>query len=308
MTTWPQAHQIANLAAAQAHGDLDIDPTVFPVDVYRAIGDAGIVLVWRPLPRLFGMYVNEPGSRPGILLNNGIDPATQRHTAAHELGHHVLGHGTQADLDLDPLTERRTGWTAVEKAAEAFASWFLMPRRAVLAALSQLGRERIERPADVYLLSLLLGTPYRTTVRHLPNIRLVSRDRANSWMTVPPNRIKASLDPSIETPPSRVPDVWVINRRFADSVITVGIGDRLVVDLYNHADRVEASPGLRAIPTTGTTGSGRETCPALLEVAEVDPLDVGMVTVRSAGSAADWSVNLRFDLRRPTGIARRWVT
>ena len=109
MTTWSQAHRIANLAAALAHGDLGTDPGQFPVDVYSAIGDAGIILMWRPLPRLFGMYINEPGARPGILINNGLDHASQRHTAAHELGHHVLGHGTHADLELDSLTVQPTG-------------------------------------------------------------------------------------------------------------------------------------------------------------------------------------------------------
>jgi Zn-dependent peptidase ImmA (M78 family) len=126
MSTWTQAHRIANLAAAQAHRDLGIDTNCFPIDVYRAIEDAGMVLMWRPLPRLFGWYF--AGPRPGILLNNQLDYGSQRHTAAHELGHHILGHGTRADLDLDPLTDRRAGWTEVEKTAEAFASWFLMPR------------------------------------------------------------------------------------------------------------------------------------------------------------------------------------
>lgn len=52
MSTRTEAHRLANLAAAQAHGDLGIDPASFPVDVYGAIGDADVMLIWRPLPRL----------------------------------------------------------------------------------------------------------------------------------------------------------------------------------------------------------------------------------------------------------------
>jgi hypothetical protein len=312
MSTWPQAHRIANLAAAQAHGDLGIDPTRFPVDVYRAIEDAGIVLMWRPLPRLFGMYFDEPGSRPGILLNNQLDHAGQRHTAAHELGHHILGHGTRADIDLDPLTDPRAGWTEVEKTAEAFASWFLMPRRAVLAALSQLGRERIEEPADAYFLSLLLGTPYRSTVRHLPNLRLASRDRAQGWFKVPPNRIKASLDPAVHTPPSREPDVWVINRGFADTTITMRIGDRLVVELDDSDDHIDNPPELRKIAARrtpvmlGAMRRRREVTPALFEVGEAVPASGGLITVRPASGDKAWEVGLSIG-GRELGITQRWV-
>lgn len=312
MSTWAQAHRIANLAAAQAHGDFGIDTNRFPVDVYRAIDDASVVLMRRPLPRLFGMYFDEPDSRPGILLNNQLDHGSQRHTAAHELGHHVLGHGTRADLDLDPLTDRRAGWTEVEKTAEAFASWFLMPRRAVLAALSQLGRERVEEPADVYLLSLLLGTPYRATVRHLPNLRLASRERAQGWFTVPPNRIKAGLDPAVDVPPSREPNVWVINQGFIDTTITMYTGDRLVVELDDSADHIGSPPGLRRLSARrtlvmlGATRRKREVVPALFEVADAASVGESLITVQPASGDKEWKVTIEI-CSRELGITRRWI-
>jgi Zn-dependent peptidase ImmA (M78 family) len=310
MSTWTQAHRIANLAAAQAHRDLGIDTNCFPIDVYRAIEDAGMVLMWRPLPRLFGWYF--AGPRPGILLNNQLDYGSQRHTAAHELGHHILGHGTRADLDLDPLTDRRAGWTEVEKTAEAFASWFLMPRHAVLKALSQLGRERIEEPVDVYLLSLLLGTPYRSTVRHLPNLRLISRESAQSWLKVPPNRIKSGLDPGVDAPHSRKPDVWVINRSFADSTITMRIGDRLVVELDESSDQIDGPPGLRKLPAKrtpvmlGAARRIREVVPALFEVVDAAPESGGLITVWPVSGDKVWVVGLNI-AGRELGITRRWI-
>ena len=42
----------------------------------------------------------------------------------------------------------------------------------LMAALDRLGIKELRSPADAYQLSLLLGVPYRTMVRHLPNIRL----------------------------------------------------------------------------------------------------------------------------------------
>src|SRR5260370_25986165 len=115
--------------------------------------------MWRPLPRQFGAYLAEAGSRPGMLINNGLPFAAQRQTAGHELGHHCLRHGTRLDADLDASHTRPAVWTKEEKTAEAFAAWFLMPRKAVMAALTRLGLERPLEPLDVYRLSLLLGTP-----------------------------------------------------------------------------------------------------------------------------------------------------
>jgi Zn-dependent peptidase ImmA (M78 family) len=243
MTTWLQAHQAANFAAAQAHADLGVDPATFPIDVYAAIAAADVMLMWRPLPRAFGLYLDNPGSRPGILLNNQLEPAVQRHTAGHELGHHLLGHGSRVDVDLDLFETTRRGWTEPEKAAEAFAAWFLMPRRAVLAAMRALGRTDLSRPEEVYQLSLLLGTSYRSTARHLLNLRLCSREQSRSWMAVPPNRLKQRLDPGC-APVSRAPDVWRVDRRLAGATVTVSPGDRLVVDL-----------GDATVDPTGTAGS-----------------------------------------------------
>lgn len=246
MSTWLQAHRMANLSAAQAHGDLGVDPSRFPIDVYGAIEAADVLLMWRPLPRAFGMYVDSPGSRPGILLNNRLEPAVQRHTAAHELGHHYLGHGSRVDIDLDPFSTPRRGWTDIEKAAEAFAVWFLMPRRAARAALAQMDLERPCEPEHVYQLSLLLGTSYRSTARHLVNLRLAGDRQARDWMAVPSNRIKQRLDPA-QRPTSRAPDVWVVNRRFAGTTLTAGAGDRFVIDPGGAPGTLRLSGDLTAV-------------------------------------------------------------
>lgn len=314
MSTWTEAHRLANLAAAQAHGDLGIDPAIFPVDVYGAIGDADVMLIWRPLPRLFGMYLDEPGSRPGVILNSELDPAAQRQTAAHELGHHVLGHGTRADVDLESLLERRSGWPDVEKAAEAFASWFLMPRRAIAAAMEHLDLDRLDQPMDVYRLSLLLGTSYRTTVRHLPNLRLATQEQTRSWISFPPSRIKTALDPATEAPDSRSHDVWIVNRATAGLTLTVRVGDRVVIELQHPDDQIDVAACLVELETAGETlplgartrSRGGHLVP--FEVREVPPLSGGSIHVRLSRARGEaWQVGFTIDRGR-TGIARRWVT
>jgi len=185
VTTWAEANGVSMLAAAQAHGDYGIDTATWPVDVYGAIYTADVMTIWRQMPKQFGAYINDPGSRSGVMINNGLPHAAQRQTA---------GARTRAPLvEARNNKGRRPGPSRRPKAtvatggelAESFASWFLMPRKAAVAALDRLDIKQLRSPADAYLLSLLLGTPYRATVRHLPNIRLVSRVRAAEWIRVP---------------------------------------------------------------------------------------------------------------------------
>jgi IrrE N-terminal-like domain len=157
----------------------------------------------------------------------------QRQTAGHELGHHWFGHSTRVDQDVDLLDvpQRGVATTDEERVVEAFASWFLMPRGAVMSALRLLGLGRPRTALDVYRLSLLLGTCYRTTVRHLPNLRLASQTLARQWFSVPPVRLKAHLDRGAPPPVSREPQVWLVDKRFNDTSIVAHPSDRIVVQL-----------------------------------------------------------------------------
>lgn len=322
MTTWLEANRLANLAAAQAHGDFGIDTSLPPIDVYGAIGDAGVVLMWRAMPRQFGAYVAEPESRPGILINNGLPPAAQRQTAGHELGHHRFGHGTRLDADLEAPLARRTVWTPEEKEAEAFAAWFLMPRKAVRTALARLGMETPQEPEDVYQLSLLLGTPYLSTVRHLPSLRLASSGTASRWAATPPGVIKARLDPAAEAPPSRRPDVWLISERLAGTEMTVHAGDRLVITCRSGGQVLAYPPWLVDLPlrASGSRRGGVGRAYGDSSSAGVDLVameiqgdavgDQAQVTIAEPAFGNDpaerWGFGIRVEGRR-SGIARRWI-
>lgn len=298
MTTWAEANGVGMLAAAQAHGDYGIDTATWPVDVYGAIYGAGVVTMWQQMPRQFGAYINDPGSRPGILINNGLPYAAQRQTAGHELGHHWWKHGTREDGDLDPPGDRRPPWPPEEKQAESFAAWFLMPRRAAVAALNRLGIKEIRSPADAYQLSLLLGTPYRATVRHLPNIRLAHQARVAEWIKVPPNVIKDRLDQADVSPASRKPDVWVVSARFDGAQLTVHPGDRIVIS-NSDASRpsVTCPDWLAALPVRAASHvteieAGRE------------PGERGIIQV--ADLSGHWEFAVQVEGQR-SGIDSRWT-
>jgi hypothetical protein len=252
--TWLQAHRIAGIAVQRAHAQLGVDVSGVSIDVIAALGAAQVMVLWRPLPQLFGAYVNEAGSVPGVLLHNGLPRAARRQTAAHELGHHWMKHATSADdgstidtvageeYDEIPPANRRRVWPDQEKLAEAFATWFLMPRRVVLNALDVLNLDKPATALDVYRLSLLLGTSYRTTVRHMTNLRLASPTQMAAWSKVAPGRIKAGLDAGLPSPGVRRAEVWALDSRFDGHRIKVVPGDRLVVTDAAHASARSGDP------------------------------------------------------------------
>lgn len=246
---WSMANRVASIAATQAHDELGIDPTAVPIDVATAVNRAGVELMYQPLPRLFGAYLADTPRR-GILINNRPSRAVRRHTAGHELGHHQLRHGTVYDRTDDPDVDEpvvvRHPMPDSEKVAEAFATWFLMPRRGVLALLAQM---RISNPTtahEVYQLSLRLGTSYSTTARHLPSLRLADSTDASRWVSTAPGSLKRQLAGDALTS-TRGVEVWDLALG-AHASIRACEGDLLVlpptwevIDQDGAADIVEDS-------------------------------------------------------------------
>jgi Zn-dependent peptidase ImmA (M78 family) len=235
--SWADAHRRAAAAAAELHGDLNIDLSR-PVDVFGAVGRLGLVLAFAPLGRVSGLYLPEQPT-PGILLHSGHPRTRQRYTAGHELGHHVFGHAAEVDVDLEGALRRGDvdRWPDHEKEAEAFGAWFLMPRRLIRAGLRDLGIDvRPRDPLDVYALSLWLGTSYTATARQLAAVRLVDAAEADRWARVQPRAIKRALAGDM-VPDDLRNDIWWLDARHHRHPIDARPGDRLVITL----DEIPAS-------------------------------------------------------------------
>lgn len=224
--TWRQAHEQAVLFAARALSDYGEDRKPY-VDVFAALDRAGISVMGRDMPKLFGVYLSpEHEGGPGVLVNCNRDEATMRHTAAHELGHFMFGHGTRSDQDLDALSGNPEGrWPAGEKEAESFAAWFLMPRKAVVSCMGYLGIKRVQSPEHALQLSLWLGTTFRGTVRQLANLRQITTAQAAAWSRLSPAQLRETGDG-----PTRR---WQVSPHAANATLYVQRGDRVVFTAAN---------------------------------------------------------------------------
>src|SRR5262249_24200727 len=136
------------------------------VEIFDVIEDERIWLLFRRLGPLCGMY-KRYGDAPGIMINAEHPLSLQRYTAAHEYGHHVLGHSASADEE-----ERIERWPRDprEVAVQAFAGEFLMPLHLVNYTLRTMGLPGKDLPLtslQVYQLALDLGVSYRAAVTQL---------------------------------------------------------------------------------------------------------------------------------------------
>jgi Zn-dependent peptidase ImmA (M78 family) len=223
---WPEAHQQAMFAAYEAHEDLGLD-TFRRIDVFQAMHEAGLKLIFRQLDCAALYLPPVLGSRPGAIINSDHPLVLERYSAGHEFGHHVFEHGPQVDRET-ALRLSGTRLPPHEMVAEAFAAWFLMPPEIADVALEQIGCAVLEEPADVYAFALRLGVSYSAACVHLPSLKFVSRARSDAWGKIAPKTIKQAL--SATPPPGGWQnDVWVLSERDAGATLVVRAGDRLLV-------------------------------------------------------------------------------
>lgn len=227
---WREAHEEGMFAAAEAHEELGVNPRR-QIDIFAAIRDAGLELLFRPLRGVSGLYVPAGrGIAAGVLVSSHHPLSRQRFTAAHELGHFWLNH----EASIDPETEiglRAAGpLDPMEMVAEAFAAWFLMPPELADTALEELGFDRPRGAVHAYAMALRLGTSYQATVAQLPSLKLVATREARGWAGIPLKEIKEELSAGVPMDSYRG-DVHVLGTTDTETDIRVAPGDRLALNL-----------------------------------------------------------------------------
>lgn len=217
------------LIAQRTLASIDADPSQ-RVDIFQLIEDAGVWLMFEPLNTLYGYY-ERIGDAAGISIHAGHPYALQRFTAAHEYGHHVLGHGSSFDDENHIITGSHRDLQEAE--AFAYASNLLMPIQAIDTYLNRrqvhLPKSRPE-PADVYQLSVWLGVSYRAIVGQLAGLKKITWDAAESLRKVSPLSLKTELAGG-RRPENPRASVWILSERDSGQRITVDIDDELHIRL-----------------------------------------------------------------------------
>lgn len=117
------------------------------------------------VPSLEGMYQKDSPGR--LLVSSHRTPGRQSMTCAHELGHHIFGHGTQVDEYVADSSLSHS-LSPDERLARLFASFLLMPGPAVHRTFGEIGADvRTPKPHEVLIASHYLGTSYEALVQHM---------------------------------------------------------------------------------------------------------------------------------------------
>jgi hypothetical protein len=204
-------------------------------DVYELIASTGLDLQFVDIPSLEGMYLSEEEVHR-ICVCAHRPAARQRFTAAHEFGHHVLGHGTQIDLS-DELRGHISA-DSEENEADVFASYLLMPSRAVHYALRSRDIELHRATArDLYGIACWLGAGYESLLVHMDRtLGLLERANLECLRKTSVKQIK-----SILVGREVAGDVWPIDRMWGGQVLHCQQGD-LITGLYR-----ECAPVIRQV-------------------------------------------------------------
>jgi len=121
--------------------------------VYDLAEKTGLEVRFTDIPSMEGMYIP---AKKAILISSHRPPGRQRFTCAHELGHHLFGHGIHIDEIIENYTKQTNTRTPDEIKADLFASYLLMPSTTVNKGFVRRGW-KLEKatPIQVYTVAVV---------------------------------------------------------------------------------------------------------------------------------------------------------
>ena len=159
-----------------------------------------------------GMYVSEAGVGAEIWLS-ALRPLPRRvFTCAHELGHHLFGHGSTVDAIIDRVDKQKV-FDPNEFLVDTFAGFLLMPTIGVRRAFALRGWSAAHAtPEQIYTLACSFGVGYETLLAHIAfSLRMITRISATELAKSSPKIIRRQiLGADVAEPLVLVDDHWLL--------------------------------------------------------------------------------------------------
>jgi len=137
-----------------------------PVNIFDACADLGVSVRFIDVS-MEGMYVSIEDAEDQVILISSLRPLPRRvYTCAHELGHHLFGHGSKVD-GLNDENASKSYYDKDEQLVDSFAGAFLMPLAGVEAEFTKrCWNPHTASPVQFFTISSIFGTGYTTLVTH----------------------------------------------------------------------------------------------------------------------------------------------
>lgn len=195
-----QAMQAATMARAK--GNLD---QASPICIYGLCEALGVQVRFNNI-NMEGMY--QRGLPPRIHLSARRPLPRRAYNCAHELGHHVFGHGSSID-ELREDAKVHPWEDPKEFLADTFAGFILMPIIGLRRAFSVRGwTPETATPAQIFAIACEFGVGYATLLTHLSaGVNMLARGRANALQRVSPKALRMEILGSLTPEPLIIADL-----------------------------------------------------------------------------------------------------
>ena len=175
-------------AATRATAKLD---QAGPICIYGLCETLGIVVRFNNI-NMEGMY--QRGRPPRIHLSARRPLPRRAYNCAHELGHHVFGHGSSID-ELREDAKVQPWEDPKEFLADTFAGFILMPIIGLRRAFSVRGwMSETATSSQIFTIACEFGVGYATLLTHLSaGVNMLSRSRAAALRRVTPKALRMDI-------------------------------------------------------------------------------------------------------------------
>lgn len=162
-----------------------------PVCIYGLSEMLGVTVRFNNI-NMEGMY--QRGTPPRIHLSARRPLPRRAYNCAHELGHHVFGHGSSID-ELREDAKEHSWEDPKEFIADTFAGFVLMPIIGLRRAFAVRGwTADTATVAQMFMIACDFGVGYGTLLTHLSSgVNMISRARAAVLQRVTPKALRADI-------------------------------------------------------------------------------------------------------------------
>ncbi|HTP83860.1 MAG TPA: ImmA/IrrE family metallo-endopeptidase [Alphaproteobacteria bacterium] len=162
-----------------------------PICIYGLCGALGVAVRFNDI-NMEGMY--QRGAPPRIHLSARRPLPRRAYNCAHELGHHVFGHGSSID-ELREEAKEHPWEDPGEFLADTFAGFTLMPIMGLRRAFAVRGwAPETATPKQMFTIACDFGVGYATLLTHLSaGVNMISRARAAALQRATPKALRADI-------------------------------------------------------------------------------------------------------------------
>jgi len=162
-----------------------------PICIYGLCETLGVTVRFNNI-NMEGMY--QRGARPRIHLSACRPLPRRAYNCAHELGHHVFGHGSSID-ELREDAKENSWEDPKEFLADTFAGFMLMPIMGLRRAFAARGwRPEKATAVQIFTIGCDFGVGYGTIVTHLSaGVNMISLTRAAALKRTTPKALRARI-------------------------------------------------------------------------------------------------------------------